>query len=62
MSTVFRVRPYGQRLQEPRKSWGAGVSSGGIVVEASDTAGGAAAGVLDPTPAEALGRALSSEL
>ena len=42
---MFRVRPYGQRLQE-----------------ASGTAGGAAAGVLDPTPAEASGRALLSEL
>ena len=39
MSTVFRVRPYGQRLQEPPKSWGTRVSSGGIAIEASDTAG-----------------------
>ena len=36
----------------PPKSWGMRVSSGGITVEASGTAGGAAAGVLDPTPAE----------
>ena len=33
----------------PPKSWGTRVSSGGIAVEASGTAGGAAAGVLDPT-------------
>ena len=39
------------------------MSSGGIIaVEASGTAGGAAAGVLDPTPAEASGRGPSSEL
>ena len=38
------------------------MSSGGIAVEASGTAGGATAGVLDPTPAEASGRALFSEL
>ena len=38
------------------------MSSGGISVEASGTAGGATAGVLDPTPAEASGRALFSEL
>ena len=38
------------------------VSPGGIAVEASGTAVGAAAGILDPTPAEASGRALSSEL
>ena len=38
------------------------MSSGGIAVEASGTAGGAAAGVLDPTPAEASGRGPSSEL
>ena len=62
MSTVFGGWPYGQRLQEPPKSWGAGVSSGGVAVEASGTAGGAAAGALDPTPTEALGRAPSSEL
>ena len=48
--------------KNPPKSWGARVSSGGIAVEASGTAGGAAAGVLDPTPAEASGRGLSSEL
>ena len=48
--------------KNPPKSWSAGVSSGGIAVEASGTAGGAAAGVLDPTPAEALGRGPSSEL
>ena len=36
--------------------------SGDIAVEASGTAGGAAADVLDPTPAEASGRALFSEL
>ena len=46
----------------PPKSWGAGVSSGGVAVGASGTAGGVAAGVLDRTPAEASGRALSSEL
>ncbi|XP_044173192.1 uncharacterized protein LOC122957255 [Acropora millepora] len=48
--------------KNPPKSWSAGVSSGGIAVEASGTAGGAAAGVLDPTPAEASGRGPSSEL
>ena len=48
--------------KNPSKSWGARVSSGGIAVEASGTAGGAAAGVLDPTPAEASGRGPSSEL
>ena len=48
--------------KNPPKSWGARVSSGGIAVEASDTAGGTAAGVLDPTPAEASGRGPSSEL
>ena len=48
--------------KNPPKSWGARVSSGGIAVEASGTAGGAAAGVLDPTPAEASGRGRSSEL
>ena len=46
----------------PPKSWGTRVSSGGIAVEASGTAGGATAGVLDPTPAEASGRPLFSEL
>ena len=48
--------------KNPPKSWGARVSSGGIAVEASGTADGAAAGVLDPTPAEASGGAPSSEL
>ena len=48
--------------KNPPKSWSAGVSSGGIAVAASGTAGGAAAGVLDPTPAEASGRGPSSEL
>ena len=48
--------------KNPPKSWGARVPSGGIAVEASGTAGGAAAGVLDPTPAEASGRGPSSEL
>ena len=48
--------------KNPPKSWGARVSSDGIAVEASGTAGGAAAGVLDPTPAEASGRGPSSEL
>ena len=48
--------------KNPPKSWSAGVSSGGIAVVASGTAGGAAAGVLDPTPAEASGRGPSSEL
>ena len=48
--------------KNPPKSWGTRVSSGGIAVEASGTAGGATAGVLDPTPAEASGRALFSEL
>ena len=48
--------------KNPPKSWGARVSSGGIAVEASGTAGGTAAGVLDPTPAEASGRGPSSEL
>ena len=38
------------------------MSSGGIAVAASGTAGGAAAGILDPTPAEASGRGPSSEL
>lgn len=44
------------------KSWGAGVSSGGVAVGASGTAGGVTAGVLDPTPAESSGRAPSFEL
>ena len=48
--------------KNPPKSWGARVSSGGIAVKASGTAEGAAAGVLDPTPAEASGRGPSSEL
>ncbi|XP_044173945.1 putative uncharacterized protein DDB_G0277255 [Acropora millepora] len=48
--------------KNPPKSWSAGVSSGGITVAASGKAGGAAAGVLDPTPAEASGRGPSSEL
>ena len=48
--------------KNPPKSWSAGVSSGGIAVEASGTAGGTAAGVLNPTPAEASGRGPSSEL
>ena len=48
--------------KNPPKSWSAGVSSGGIAVAASGTAGGAAAGVLDPTPAEASVRGPSSEL
>ncbi|XP_029204327.2 uncharacterized protein LOC114968353 [Acropora millepora] len=48
--------------KNPPKSWSAGVSSGGIAVAASGAAGGAAAGVLDPTPAEASGRGPSSEL
>ena len=48
--------------KNPPKSWGARVSSGGIAVEASGTAEGTAAGVLDPTPAEASGRGSSSEL
>ena len=45
--------------KNPPKSWGARVSSGGIAVEASGTAGGAAAGILDPTPAEASGSDVS---
>ena len=48
--------------KNPPKSWGTRVSSGDIAVEASGTAGGAAAGFLDPNPAEASGRALFSEL
>ena len=48
--------------KNPPKSWGARGSSGGIAVEASGTAGDAAAGVLDPTPAEASGRGPSSEV
>ena len=44
------------------KSWGTRVSSGDVAVEACGTAGGAAAGVLDPTPVEASGRALFSEV
>ena len=48
--------------KNPPKSWSAGVSSGGIAIAVSGTAGGAAAGVLDPTPAEASGRGPSSEL
>ena len=45
--------------KNPPKSWGARVFAGGIAVEASGTAGGAAAGVMDPTPAEASGLGLS---